>query len=98
MEFDLKGALKKYNRMRSRRQVVSLSIIPMCFAISWFFNFDRTDTMICLAIGMVMVVTGQIEMRLKTMQVRLAGMNDQLNQLTGDHDTASDLILELNDW
>jgi hypothetical protein len=46
-------------------------------------------------------MAGELEMRLKTMQIRLAGMNDQLNALSGrdpDQGPDADLILELNDW
>ncbi|UQR67645.1 hypothetical protein LRP30_21395 [Bradyrhizobium sp. C-145] len=52
-------------------------------------------------IALVLWMTGELEMRLKTIQTRLAGMNDQLNALTRrdpDHGPDADLILELNDW
>jgi hypothetical protein len=45
--------------------------------------------------------TGELEMRLKTIQIRLAGMSDQLNALSGrdpEQGPDADLILELNDW
>jgi hypothetical protein len=44
---------------------------------------------------------GELEMRLKTMHIRLASMSDRLNALTRrDPDQApdADLILEHNDW
>ena len=40
---------------------------------------------------------GELESRLKTMQLLLAGMDDQLNVLSGKESEGS-LILELNDW
>jgi len=98
MEFELKGALKKYRQMRWWRRFWISTAIPISFAIPWFLNFGKTDTLICVAMGVVVWGVGETELRLKTIQVRLAGMNDQLNQLRGDHDAASDVILELNDW
>jgi hypothetical protein len=46
-------------------------------------------------------MTSEHEMRLKTIQIRLAGMSDRLNALNRrdpDQGPDDDLILELNDW
>ena len=67
----------------------------------WLLNLGRTDTLICWLGAFTLGMTSELEMRLKTMQIRLAGMSDQLNALTGrdpDHGPDADLILELNDW
>jgi hypothetical protein len=100
MEFELKGALKKYRRMRSWRRFMTGAIIPVSLAIPWFYEFTRTETLICVAIGCVVWGVSEIELRLKTMQIRLAGMDDKLYRLIGDkdHGTDDDLILEMNDW
>ena len=39
----------------------------------------------------------ELEVRLKTMQIRLAGMDDKLDMLAGK-EFEENLILELNDW
>ncbi|HTM74925.1 MAG TPA: hypothetical protein VL198_16990 [Pseudolabrys sp.] len=79
MEFSLKGALKKHRRMRSWREVVVLAALPISFGVSWFFDFGRTDTLIAAAIACVFAGFGQLEIRLKTVQVRLAGVDDKLH-------------------
>jgi hypothetical protein len=67
----------------------------------WLLDLGRTDTLICWLGAFTLWVTGELEMRLKTIQIRLAGMNDQLNALSGrdpDQGPDADLIFELNDW
>jgi hypothetical protein len=100
MEFELKGALKKYRRMRSTRRFFVSSAIPVSAVIPWFLGFGQTDTLLCVALGTVVWGVGEIELRLKTMQIRLAGMDDKLDRLTHDENNQGDddLILELNDW
>jgi hypothetical protein len=101
MEFELKGALKKYRRMRSwRRAGVAIIALGAVFA-PWLLNLGRTDTLICWLGAFTLWMTGELEMRLKTIQIRLAGMNDQLNALSRrdpEQGPDDDLILELNDW
>jgi len=86
--------------MRSWREGLVLAALPISFGVSWFFDFGRTDTLIAAAIACVFAGFGQLEIRLKTVQVRLAGMDDKLHQLTRDeHDSADEnLVLELTDW
>lgn len=98
MEFDLKKALKKYNRMRSRRRFAAFAAVPVSIAVAWFYDFGRTDTLIRVAIGMVLWGMAETELRLKTIQVRLAEMDDKLQRLTGDGHSNDDLLLEFNDW
>lgn len=101
MEFKLGGALKKYRRMRSWRRAGVAVVAFAAILAPIFFELSRTDMLICWLGAFVVWMTGEIEMRLKTMQVRLAGMSDQLNALTGrdaDQGPDADLILELNDW
>src|SRR5262245_37704862 len=100
MAFTLKEALKKHRRMRSWREGLGLAAIPISFGVSWFFNFDRTDTLIAVAIACVFSGFNQLDIRLKTAQVRLAGMDDKLHRLVGDerHHVDDELTSELSDW
>jgi hypothetical protein len=62
---------------------------------------SSTDTLICWLGGFTVAIISELEMRLKTMQIRLAGMSDRLNALNRrdpDQGPDVDLILELNDW
>lgn len=64
-------------------------------------NLGQTDGLICCLGALVLWLGSELEMRLKTMQIRLAGMSDRLNALTRrdpDQGPDDDLILELNDW
>jgi hypothetical protein len=63
----------------------------------WLLDLGRTDTVICWLGAAVVWMTGELEIRLKTIQVRLAGMDDQINALKGG-EPEGNLILELNDW
>jgi hypothetical protein len=101
MEFELKGALKKYRRMRSWRRA-SMAIMALgAISAPWFFNLGRTEALICYFGAVIVWMYWQLEARLKTIQLRLAGMSDQLNELSRrdpDHGRDDDFILELNDW
>jgi hypothetical protein len=101
MEFELKGALKKYRRTRSWRRAGMAIMALAAISAPWLLDLSRTDTLICWLGAFTLWMTGELEMRLKTIQIRLAGMNDRLNGLTGrdpDQGPDADLILELNDW
>ena len=101
MEFELKGALKKYRRMRSWRRAGMAIVALGAVTAPWFLGLGRTDTLICFLGAFTVPMTGELEMRLKTIQIRLAGMSDQLNGLSRrdpDQGPDADLILELNDW
>ncbi|OCK59054.1 hypothetical protein [Bradyrhizobium sp. LMTR 3] len=101
MEFELKGALKKYRRMRSWRRAGMAIMAIGAISAPWLLDLGRTDTLICWLGAVTVWTVGELEMRLKTIQIRLAGVSDQLNALTGrdpDQGPDSDLILELNDW
>jgi hypothetical protein len=63
----------------------------------WFFDFGRTDALICWVGTMLFLLVGQLEMRMKTIQIRLAGMEDKLDLIKGK-EPEDNLILELNDW
>jgi hypothetical protein len=101
MEFELKGALKKYRRMRTwRRAATAIVAIGAMFA-SLMLELGLTDTLICWLGSFALWMAGEFEMRPKTIQIRLAGMSDQVNALTGrdpERGPDDDLILELNDW
>jgi hypothetical protein len=101
MEFELKGALKKYRRMRSWRRAGVAIMAFGAMSAPWLFDLARTDTLICWLGALTLFMTSELEMRLKTMQIRLAGMSDQLNALTRrdpEQGPDEDLISELNDW
>jgi hypothetical protein len=101
MEFELKGALKKYRRMRAWRRGGMAIIALGAVLATGLLELGRTDTMICWLGVLTLAMTVELETRLKTIQIRLAGMNDQLNALSGRDPTRGpddDLILELNDW
>ena len=101
MEFELKGALKKYRRMRSWRRTVIAIVALGALCAPWLLHLGQTDTLICWLGAFTAWTLSELEMRLKTIQIRLAGMNDQLNALSGrdpDQGPDADLILELNDW
>lgn len=101
MQFELKGALKKYRRMRSWRRAGIAIVAIGTIAAPWLLDLGRTDTTICYLAAGILWLLSELEMRMKTIQVRLAGMSDQLNALTGrdaELGPDADLILELNDW
>jgi hypothetical protein len=100
MEFKLDGALKKYRRMRAWRRA-GVAIMAFGAALApWLLDLGRTDTLICILGAVTVWTLSELEMRMKTIQVRLAGMSDQLNALTNRYEQGpdDDLILELNDW
>ena len=101
MEFELKGALKKYRRMRSWRRAGMTIMASGALIAPWLLDLGRTDTLICCLGALTLWMTSELEMRLKTIQIRLAGMDDQLNELSRrDPDQGPDAnsIMELNDW
>lgn len=97
MEFELKGALKKYGRMRSWRRIAAGAVALGGINAPWLLDFNRTDSLILWVGVLVFWSIAELEVRLKTIQVRLAGMDDKLEVLTGK-ETNENLILELNDW
>jgi hypothetical protein len=97
MQFELKGALKKYRRMRSWRRIVLVVVVLGVIGWPWAYDFSRTDTLICWVGAFVFWIFGELELRLKTMQIRLAEMADRLDALSGG-EPEDNLILELNDW
>jgi hypothetical protein len=97
MEYELKGALKKYRRMRGWRQFGMYAAAVFGLSVPWLMSFGQTDTLICYAGTLVFVLGGQIEMRLKTIQIRLAGMADEIDELSRK-EPENNLVLELNDW
>jgi hypothetical protein len=97
MEFELKGALKKYRRIKSARSFSRAIVAVIGVVAPWYLDFSRTDTLICWLGVLVFWMCSQLETRLKTMQIRMAGMDDHLVALRG-HELEDSLILELNDW
>src|SRR4051812_38856927 len=97
MEFTLKGALKTYKRMRGLRIFAINLAAAAGLGVPWLFDLTRTETIMCVVGAMVFAMAGHLEIRLKVIQVRLAGMADELDALRGK-EPADNLILELNDW
>lgn len=97
MEFELKGALKKYRRMRGWRQFSMYLIAATALFAPWFSGLSQIDTLIFIVGGLVLVLSGNLEARLKTIQIRLAGMADEIDALNGK-EPENNLVLELNDW
>src|SRR5688500_13405376 len=83
MDFTVAGALKKYRRMRGYRRFLIVAAVPFALGMAWFYDFNRTDILISVAIAAVFVSMGETEIRLKTMQNRLAQMADDLDALRG---------------
>ena len=101
MEFELKGALEEYRRMRSWRRTVVAIVALGALCAPWLLHLGLTDTLISLLGAFTVWTLSELEMRLKTIQIRLAGMSDQLNAVSRrdpDQGPDDDLILELNDW
>lgn len=97
MEFTLKAALKSYRRQRGWR-LFAINATPIAaIAIPWWYDFSRTEIILCVVGAMLFVVAGHLEMRLKTVQVRLAGMADDIVELRGK-ESENNLMLELIDW
>jgi hypothetical protein len=97
MEFTLRGGLKKYRRMRRWREIGAFAGMVAGFGAPWFFELNRTETIICWVGAMTWATVVHLEMRLKTLQIRLAGMDDKLDAISGKEPEGS-LVLELNDW
>jgi len=75
-----KGALKTYRRMRSRRRaVMAIFAIGVMFATGPL-DLSRTDALICYVGVFGLWTARELEMRLKTMQIRLAQMSDRLRK------------------
>src|SRR3954452_5505971 len=98
MEFELKGALKKYSRMRAWRRAGMMIFVTGALLATNLFDLSRTELLICYIGVFGLWTASELEMRLKTMQIRLAGMSDQLNALTRrdpEQGPDEDLISEL---
>jgi len=97
MEFTLDGALRKYRRMRAWRSFALVAITFTGALAPAVLEFGRTDSLICWIGAAIVGLLGHLELRLKTIQVRLASMDDRLTNLSGAEDNGN-LVLELNDW
>jgi len=94
---ELTDALRIYRRMRGWRTFATAAIVPLGFAAIWVFKLNRTDSLICVASAFLLGFLGHLELRMKTMQIRLAKMADELDALRGK-EPEDNLVLELNDW
>jgi hypothetical protein len=96
---DVSGALRSYRRKRSRRGFIVGVLSIGAAVVPWVREFSSTDTLIWfLGIGIFWLFY-QSELRLKTMQVRLAQMHDALERIAGTANEKDEhLISELSDY
>ena len=96
---DVSGASRSYRRKRSIRGFI---VGVVCFGaafVPWQREFSSTDTLTWfLGIGIFWLFY-QTEIRLKTMQIRLAQMHDALERIGGTADEKDEhQISELSDY
>jgi hypothetical protein len=89
-------AMKRYVRRR-RMKSAALSIMAVIAAVApWFFDFDRSSTLVWFVGILVILAYGHTEQRLRTMQIRLARTHDLLHRVAGDSPEDQDeLLMEL---
>jgi hypothetical protein len=101
MDTDLAEALKAHRRRLEFRMyaVPLLAMAGIAFA-SWAYDLNGTQIMIAWLGAIVITATFQIECRLKTMQVRLAWIHDQMSHGDWSHDPNNHdhQISELSGW
>lgn len=94
---DLKVALKKYRRMRGWRRFSMYLVGAAAFFVPIVAQFNQTDSLIFVLGALVVILCGNLELRLKTIQIRLAEMADEIEAL-GGKEPENNLALELSDW
>jgi hypothetical protein len=73
MEFELKGAMKKYRRMRSlRRTGMAVIALGATFA-PWLLDLGRTDTLICWLGASTALMTSELGIGRQLTAFRAAG-------------------------
>jgi hypothetical protein len=97
MEIQTEAALRQYRRMRVWRRLLFLVIALAGIGVPWILDYSRTDNLICLTGASMMYLFGELELRLKTMQVRLAAISDEIDVLRGKQSERK-LMAELQDW
>lgn len=75
---DVREALRSYSRKRSTRGFIFGVFCLGAASVPWVREFSSTDTLIWLLGVGIFWLFYQTELRLKTMQVRLAEMHDAL--------------------
>ena len=63
MELELKGALKKYRRIKAWRSFGLGLAILITIAVPWLLEFNHTDTLICVLGALMLMLVAQLEMR-----------------------------------
>lgn len=95
---DVREALRSYSRKRSTRGFIFGVFCLGAASVPWVREFSSTDTLIWLLGVGIFWLFYQTELRLKTMQVRLAEMHDALERIAGTaHGKDEHLINELSD-
>ena len=98
---DVSGAQKSYRRKRSRRGLFYGAFALVLAFVPWHYGWGLTDKLIWYVGLFVAYLYYQTEIRLKTMQIRLAQMHDALERIggTADPDQKDDnYISELSDY
>ena len=92
---DKQAAHRNYRRSRSLRRTGMAIMAFGAISAPWFFELGRTDTLICWLGAFNVLTLGELEIRLKTAQVRLAIINDELRALRGleDYQTPDDNLI-----
>jgi hypothetical protein len=101
MDVELAAALKAHRRRVELRMyaVPAIAAAGALFA-PWAFDLNGTQQMILWVGALVTTATFQIECRLKTIQVRLAQMDDQIRygEWRRDPDNHEKMLSEISDW
>ena len=92
---ELDAALKAHFKRNERRSFVALPAIAGLMLACWLFDLNGTQMGIGMLGVLVLVVGIEIERRLKTMQVKLAYIHDQLEH---GHYPGEHALTELSDW
>jgi hypothetical protein len=99
---EVRAALRKHGRRMEWRRVAPFIIGLSMGAYSWFFEIDHQTNLFVGLAWTVFMMTNFLELRLKTMQVRLAQMDDKLDKLSRPADPSDmrddSLLSELCDW
>lgn len=97
MDDALRSALRGHRRRRVFRNFLAGASLPGALLVSLFYDFNRTETLIVAGIGLMFASIIYLEVCLKTVQIRLAGMEDKLDRIAGNEDEGN-FLSELSDW
>jgi hypothetical protein len=90
----VRTATIRHLRKRSIRETVLVVIALGATIVPWYWEFDRSSTLVWYVGMAVALFYERTEQRLKTMQIRLARMHDLLHRIRGN-DIADEELMEL---